>query len=94
MFGYAKALEAFDQKLLILEQRLQPNDLVFIVADHGCDPTLEGSDHTREHIPVIMYGLNVASDCIGRRESFADVGQTIASFFDLAPLDSGVSFLK
>ncbi|NBX84959.1 MAG: phosphopentomutase [Gammaproteobacteria bacterium] len=94
VMGYAKALEAFDKKLLILEQRLQPNDLVFIVADHGCDPTLEGSDHTREYIPVIMYGLNVESDCIGRRESFADVGQTIANFFDLAPLESGVSFLK
>ena len=94
VMGYAKALESFDQKMLILEQRLQPNDLVFILADHGCDPTLEGSDHTREHIPVIMYGLNVTSGSIGRRASFADVGQTIASFFDLAPLESGVSFLK
>lgn len=94
IIGYAKALESFDKQLLIFEQRLQPNDLVFIVADHGCDPTQPGSDHTREHIPILMYGQDIQPGSIGRRSSFADVGQTIADYFGLPPLEHGTSFLK
>jgi len=90
--GYAKALEAFDQKIKDLEHQLRPGDLVFVVADHGCDPSLPGSDHTREHIPILMFGPNVEAKKLGCRQSFADVGQTIASYWGLKALDYGQSF--
>ena len=92
--GYAKALEAFDAKLPELLASLQEDDLVIIAADHGCDPTFPGSDHTREHIPVLAFGPKVSSKFIGRRESFADVGQSIAEHLGIAPLLHGVSFLR
>lgn len=90
--GYAAALEAFDQRLPELEQVLQPDDIVIIAADHGCDPTQPGSDHTREHIPVLMFGPKVKPGFIGRRESFADIGQTIARHLGIAPLENGIAF--
>lgn len=91
--GYAHALETFDARLPELDCVLQPNDLVVIAADHGCDPTLPGSDHTREHIPVLAYGPNCPSQFIGRRDTFADIGQSIAKHLGIAPLDCGISFL-
>ncbi len=91
--GYAEALEYFDQRLPELLDVLQDDDLLVICADHGCDPTREGSDHTREHIPVLVYGKQVATGSLGKRESFADIGQSLAEFFELTPMDYGVSFL-
>ena len=91
--GYAHALEVFDARLPELDAILQPDDLVFIAADHGCDPTFPGSDHTREHIPVLAYGANTKSCFVGRRDSFADIGQSIAEHLDIAPLPQGLSFL-
>jgi phosphopentomutase len=91
--GYANALEQFDKRLPELYSVLQPDDLVVIAADHGCDPTRPGSDHTREHIPVLMYGPSLNSKFIGRRDSFADVGQTVAEYLGLSPLKHGISFL-
>ncbi|MCA0403941.1 MAG: phosphopentomutase [Proteobacteria bacterium] len=91
--GYAHALEAFDKRLPELEAILKPEDIVIIAADHGCDPTFPGSDHTREHIPVIVFGPQVKSKFIGRRDSFADVGQSVALYLGLAPMDKGISFL-
>jgi phosphopentomutase len=91
--GYAAALEYFDQRLPELLEQLQSNDLLVICADHGCDPAREGSDHTREHIPVLVYGDRVAPEALGKRETFADIGQTLAEFFDLAPMKYGISFL-
>ncbi len=91
--GYANALEEFDKRLPELNALLQPDDVVVLAADHGCDPTLPGSDHTREHIPVLMYGPKVKSTFIGRRDSFADVGQTLAQHLEIAPLAHGLSFL-
>jgi phosphopentomutase len=91
--GYAHALELFDQRLPELMAQLQPDDLVVIAADHGCDPTRPGSDHTREHIPVLVFGPKVRSQFIGRRDSFADIGQTLAEHLELAPLNHGLSFL-
>ncbi|GAB4392056.1 MAG: phosphopentomutase [Gammaproteobacteria bacterium] len=88
--GYADALEAFDQRLPELYANLQPNDLVIITADHGCDPTQPGSDHTREHVPILAFGPNIQPSFIGRRESFADIGQTIAHHLELAPLNCGI----
>ncbi|MDI1351744.1 MAG: phosphopentomutase, partial [bacterium] len=91
--GYAHALEAFDARLPELEALLKPDDIVVIAADHGCDPTLPGSDHTREHIPVLVYGPKLSGRFIGRRDSFADVGQTIAEYLGIEPLHHGISFL-
>lgn len=89
--GYAAALEEFDQRLPELEQVLQPDDIVIIAADHGCDPTWPGSDHTREHIPVLMFGPKVKPGFIGRRDSFADIGQTIAQHLGVAALAHGIA---
>lgn len=92
--GYADALEQFDKRLPELQAQLRPDDMVVIAADHGCDPTFPGSDHTREHIPVLVFGPKYASRFIGRRETFADIGQSIAEYLGLPPLLHGVSFLS
>ena len=63
--GYAAALEAFDRRLPELEARLQPGDLCIITADHGCDPTWQGTDHTREHVPILAFGPDIAGGAIG-----------------------------
>lgn len=91
--GYAKALEYFDSRLPELLEKMQTDDILVITADHGCDPTFSGSDHTREHIPVIAYGAAVTPGSIGKRASFADIGQTMARFFGLEDMDYGTSFL-
>jgi phosphopentomutase len=91
--GYAKALEEFDARLPELLSLLTDNDMIVIAADHGCDPTFPGSDHTREHIPILTYSPGIPSRFIGRRDSFADIGQSIATFFGIPPLRHGVSFL-
>ena len=92
--GYAAALEYFDRRLPELMGRLHDDDIMILCADHGCDPTWEGSDHTREHIPVLAYGHQVATGSIGKRETFADIGQSLAEFFDLPAMDYGTSFLN
>ncbi len=87
--GYAEALEALDQRLPELEQRLQADDVVLLTADHGCDPTMPGSDHTREYVPVVFFGQQVKSQALGKRDTFADMGQTLAAYFGIAPLAVG-----
>ena len=91
--GYAAALEYFDQRLPELLAQMQPDDVLIICADHGCDPTWPGSDHTREHIPVLVYGAGIAAGPLGKRESFADIGQSLANYFNLSPMNYGTSFL-
>ena len=91
--GYAHALEVFDARLPELNDFLRPDDLVLIAADHGCDPTFPGTDHTREHIPVLVYGPTLNSRFIGRRDTFADIGQSIAQHLGLEELSYGSSFL-
>ncbi len=91
--GYAEALEYFDSRLPELYELMNDDDVLIICADHGCDPTWQGTDHTREHIPVLAYGASVTPGSLGKRETFADIGQSLAGFFGLAPLDYGVSFL-
>ncbi len=91
--GYAQALEDFDRRLPALEERLEPGDIALITADHGCDPTWAGTDHTREHVPVLMFGPTVRPRDLGRRASFADIGQTLAAHLGLAPLAHGTGFL-
>jgi phosphopentomutase len=91
--GYAGGLEAFDKRIPELKAILQPGDLVIFSADHGCDPTWTGTDHTREHIPILAFGPGIAPGSIGIRDSFADIGQSIAKHLGLAPLPAGTSFL-
>lgn len=91
--GYAEALEYFDARLPELLELMQDDDVLFICADHGCDPTWRGTDHTREHIPVLAYGKGVKPGALGKRDTFADIGQSIATFFDLPPTDYGTNFL-
>ncbi len=91
--GYADALEYFDARLPEVLDLVQEDDVLVLCADHGCDPTREGTDHTREHIPVLVYGAGVKPGSLGRRESFADIGQSLASHFGLEPMDYGTSFL-
>lgn len=91
--GYAQALEEFDARIPALLAALKPGDLVVFSADHGCDPTMPGSDHTREYIPVIAFGPGIAPGAIGKRGSFADIGQSIAGHLGLPTLAHGKSFL-
>lgn len=92
--GYADGLEYFDKRLPEIEKVLQEDDIVFITADHGNDPTYTGTDHTREFVPVIMFGKNIKAKFIGRRETFADIAQTIAEYFNLPQMKYGKSFLN
>jgi phosphopentomutase len=92
--GYAAALEAFDARLPEILAALRDDDLLVLSADHGCDPTWPGSDHTRECIPVLAYGTGLRPGPIGRRDTFADIGQSIASHLGLPPLAEGRSFLE
>lgn len=91
--GYAAALEYFDGRLPEVLEILRKDDLLVLCADHGCDPTWPGSDHTREHIPVLAYGAGIKAGSLGRRETFADIGQSLAAHFGLEPMDYGTSFL-
>jgi phosphopentomutase len=91
--GYAAALEAFDQRLPELLSRLRDDDLLILTADHGCDPTFAGTDHTREHVPVLALGAGLKPGSIGARSSFADIGQSVAEHLRLEPLADGQSFL-
>jgi len=91
--GYANALEYLDGRLPEILELMVEGDLLILCADHGCDPTWPGSDHTREHIPVLAYGAGVSAGSLGRRESFADIGQSLAVHFDLPPMDYGTSFI-
>lgn len=93
VIGYAKALEDFDSWLPAFEKALKPGDIAIITADHGCDPTWMGSDHTREHVPIIVFGPGIKPGAIGKRETFADIGQSIAEYLGLPSLNHGTSFL-
>ena len=89
--GYARALESADRALPRLLGILQDDDLVVLTADHGNDPCHPGSDHTREHVPVLAAGPRVVPRCLGVRDSFADIGQTIAERFGLPPMPHGTA---
>jgi phosphopentomutase len=89
--GYAAALERFDRRLSELLPRLQPDDLLIVTADHGCDPTWKGTDHTREQVPVLVVGGNRDRE-VGARSGFADVGASVAAHLGLGPTSNGSAF--
>lgn len=91
--GYAAALEAFDRRLPELMEKLRRGDLAVITADHGCDPTWPGTDHTRENVPVLAFGPGIAARPIGRRPTFADIGESVAAHLGLPAGRHGTSFL-
>ncbi len=91
--GYAKALEELDARLPDFEKLMRPGDLAIVTADHGCDPTWPGSDHTRENVPILAFGPGIHEKALGKRETFADIGQTLAKHLGLAPLKHGTAFL-
>ncbi len=87
--GYAAALEAFDRDLPRLEALLRPGDLAVITADHGNDPSWPGTDHTREHVPILAFGPGLAAGSIGRRESFADIAARLRDWLGIGPVGPG-----
>jgi phosphopentomutase len=91
--GYAAALERLDSRLPLMIDRMRDGDLLILTADHGCDPTWRGTDHTREHVPVIGTGPGIAGRGIGARETFADIGETLAAHLEIAPGPHGTSFI-
>jgi phosphopentomutase len=93
--GYAAALEAFDRALPQLAERLGPDDLLVVTADHGNDPTHPGTDHTREYVPLLAYSPALAGGgSIGVRPTFADLAATIADNFGVKGTGNGTSFLN
>ena len=93
--GYGRGLEEFDTRLPEILEAMKPEDILFITADHGCDPTMPGTDHSREYVPFIAYGESVKENFdMKTRSSFADMGQTICDLYDLPKLPIGESFLS
>ncbi len=91
--GYARALEAFDLRLPELLARLAPDDVLVLSADHGCDPSWPGTEHTREYVPALVYGARIPARSLGLRSSFADIGQSLALAFGLPGFEYGTSFI-
>ena len=92
--GYARALTYFDGRLPQILDKLREEDILMITADHGCDPGYTVStDHSREHTPFLMYGRTVTPGNLGTRETFADIGATVLSYFGIKPAFRGTSML-
>jgi phosphopentomutase len=92
--GYAANLERFDQQLPRVLDQIRPRDLLVITADHGNDPTTPSTDHSREHVPLLVAGPQVRPGVdLGTRPTFSDLGQTLAHNFGVGPLRHGTSFL-
>ncbi|MCM1375999.1 MAG: phosphopentomutase [Muribaculum sp.] len=92
--GYARALTAFDERLPEIMEKMRPDDLLLITADHGCDPAYtKSTDHTREHVPLLMYGEAVRPGNMGTRKTFADIGATVLQYFGIPVRTSGEALL-
>ncbi|AAM68065.1 phosphopentomutase [Buchnera aphidicola] len=89
--GYAKGLEFFDSKLSEMIDLVKEGDLFILTADHGCDPTWKGTDHTRENVPILIYSPGEEIKFLGHRDTFSDIGQTIAKYFSLSDMKYGKS---
>lgn len=92
--GYAKALMEFDKRLPEIINALKDEDILIITADHGCDPTTESTDHSREYVPLLVYGKSLKQNVnLGTRSSFCDIAATIANYFNISEEIPGKSFL-
>jgi len=90
--GFYRGLQDLDETLPTLVDRLRDDDLMVLTADHGNDPTTTSTDHSRESVPVLVKGPRVSPVSLGTRATFADIGATVAEYFNLAP-NVGDSFL-
>lgn len=93
--SYGRGLEEFDLRLKEIMDEMKDTDVLFITADHGCDPTFPGTDHTREHVPFLAYGKALKENVnLGTRNTFSDMGQTIAEILNVDKIKNGESFLN
>jgi phosphopentomutase len=93
--GYAAALLAVDARVPALQRALRHDDVLIFTADHGCDPTTPSTDHSREYVPLLVYGAQVQGGVnLGTRGTFADVGATIADWLGIPPSHAGQSFVR
>lgn len=92
--GYGKAIEDLDKRLQEFYDKMTEDDILMLTADHGCDPTTESTDHSREYIPILVYGNNINPVNIGTRESFTDISKTILEYFNIENNIEGKSFLN
>jgi phosphopentomutase len=90
--GYGKLLEDFDRELPKVFAQLGKGDRLILTADHGNDPTFRGTDHTRERIPIMIFGTDMSPGAVGGRETFSDIGQSIANYLGMSPLGHGTAF--
>jgi phosphopentomutase len=91
--GYAGALREFDRRLPELLDCLKDGDILMITADHGCDPTTESTDHSREYVPLVVYGRKLKSNInLGTRETFSDIAATVAEYLGTDGTGNGTSF--
>lgn len=91
--GYKKALEEMDKRIPEILDAMKDGDIIIFTADHGNDPTYKGSDHTREYIPIVIYGKQIKNNInIGTRKSFADIATTISHIFEMPSTGKGESF--
>jgi phosphopentomutase len=90
--GFAQALEEFDLFLGRAMKLLRKEDMLVLTADHGCDPAFKGTDHTREYVPLLIYGPTIVAADLGIRKSFADLGATVAQILECKPTADGRSF--
>jgi phosphopentomutase len=92
--GYAKAISYFDDHLPAIMGKMRDDDILMITADHGCDPGYTATtDHTREYIPLLMYGKNIKPGNYGTRDSFTDIAATVLDYFDIKPKFPGKSLI-
>ncbi|HMI76833.1 MAG TPA: phosphopentomutase [Buchnera sp. (in: enterobacteria)] len=91
--GYACGLEYFDSRLPEILELITQDDLLILTADHGCDPTWIGTDHTRENVPILIYRKNIAPQYLGHRKTFADIAQTLSKYFNLSSMNYGENML-
>ena len=93
--GYKKALEEMDMRIPEILDAMKYDDIIIFTADHGNDPTYKGTDHTREYVPIVIYGDKIKENVnIGTRQSFADIATTISDIFGMPSTGKGESFKK
>ena len=91
--GYAEALEYFDSKIPEIIAKLKDTDMLIVTADHGNDPSTPSTDHSREYIPILIYGKHIKENVnLGTRKTFADISATILDIFNMPRLENGISF--